>query len=493
VAHAAVERGGTRTAIWWVRRDLRLGDNQALAAAADQADQVLPVFVLDPTLLGSSWVGEKRLAFLYDGLRALDEDLRRRGSYLIVRGGDPVHVLAGLRQETAAEVILAEADYSPYARRRDDRAARELPIEFMLGLTVHAPEDVLKADGTPYTVFTPFSRAWKARPWPGDPLPAPRRIATPPGIKSQGVPAAPRLSETVPFRSGEAEAKRRLATFARKALASYEDGRNRMALAGTSGLSPYLRFGMLSARQAVKAARRAQKTATDARARRSAEAWLNELIWREFYITVLYHFPHARRAAFRPGLRNIPWINNRRDFAVWSEGRTGYPIVDAAMRQLLQIGWMHNRARMISASFLTKDLLIDWRWGERHFMQHLVDGDPASNNGGWQWAAGTGTDAAPYFRVLNPVLQGARFDPDGAYVRRFVPELASVPSKYIHNPWTMPVDVQKRARCFIGKDYPAPLVDHKLARERALQAYRTPSSSLNRRPVRRQPERRRSR
>lgn len=467
------------TAIWWVRRDLRLGDNQALTAALSQADQVLPVFVLDPALLASPWVGEKRLAFLYDGLRALDHDLRQRGSYLVVRRGDPVRILADLRREACADTIVAEADYSPYARRRDERSDAELPIEFMLGLTVHAPDDVLKVDGAPYAVFTPFSRAWRARPWPGDPLPAPRRIATPSGIKSEDIPDAPRQPGLVPFQAGEAEAKRRLAAFSRKALASYEEGRNRMDLPGTSGLSPYLRFGMLSARQAVNVARRAAEKAANPGARRSAEAWLNELIWREFYIAVLYHFPHARQVAFRPALREVPWINDRREFAAWGEGRTGTPVVDAAMRQLLHTGWMHNRARMITASFLTKDLLIDWRWGERHFMQHLVDGDPASNNGGWQWAAGTGTDAAPYFRVLNPVLQGARFDPDGAYVRRFVPELSKVPLKYIHSPWTMPAEVQKQAGCMIGKDYPAPLVDHKLARERVLQAYRT---SVNRRP-----------
>jgi deoxyribodipyrimidine photo-lyase len=388
---------------------------------------------------------------------------------------------------------LAEADYSPFARRRDERVAKELPVEYMLGLTVHAPDDVVKADGTPYSVFTPFRQAWKNRPWPGEPLPAPRRIATPSGIKSEGVPGMPRLSDAVPFRAGETEARRRLASFTRKALPSYEEDRHRMGLAGTSGLSPYLRFGMLSARQAAAVARRAGEAAADARARRSAAAWLDELIWREFYIAVLYHYPHARRDAFRPGLQRIPWRNDRKDFSAWAEGRTGYPVVDAAMRQLLQTGWMHNRARMITASFLAKDLLIDWRWGERHFMQHLVDGDPASNNGGWQWAAGTGTDAVPYFRVLNPVLQGERFDEDGAYVRRFVPELTSVPAKGIHHPWTMPAETQRQAGCIIGRDYPAPLVDHMLARERARRAYRGTSDSVSqRRPDRRQPANRRS-
>ena len=245
-----------------------------------------------------------------------------------------------------------------------------------------------------------------------------------------------------------------------------------MDLEGTSGLSPYLRFGMLSARQAAWAARRAEAQAMDAAARLGAETWLNELIWREFYAAILYHFPFVRQMAFRPELREISWRDAPADFAAWVDGRTGYPVVDAAMRQLQTTGWMHNRARMITASFLTKDLLIDWRLGERYFMQHLLDGDPAANNGGWQWVAGTGTDAAPYFRVFNPMLQGIKFDPQGAYVRRWVPELTTVPNDFIHAPWKMPADVQRRVGCFIGKDYPAPLVDHALARERALNGYK---------------------
>jgi deoxyribodipyrimidine photo-lyase len=229
---------------------------------------------------------------------------------------------------------------------------------------------------------------------------------------------------------------------------------------------------MLSARQAVAAARLAEARAAEGGSRRSTESWLNELIWREFYIAILYHFPYALRGAFRPALRDIPWLNDPQDFAAWAQGRTGYPVVDAAMRQLLRTGWMHNRARMITASFLTKDLLVDWRWGERHFMQHQIDGDPAANNGGWQWTAGTGTAAAPYFRVFNPVLQSLKYDPAGAFIRRFVPELVNVPHEFIHNPWKMPLDLQKQIGCLIGKDYPAPIVDHRAARERMLLVYR---------------------
>jgi deoxyribodipyrimidine photo-lyase len=337
---------------------------------------------------------------------------------------------------------------------------------------VHSPSEIIKADETPYTVFTPFSKAWLAHAWFGDPLPAPEWIPTLAAVVSEDIPANPPLSTQIPFQAGETEAQRRLDAFIENAVYSYGDERNRMDLAGTSGLSPYLRFGMLSARQAVAAARQAEAQAADAESRRSAETWLNELIWREFYIAILYHFPSVRQTAFRPALRNLSWVNDLDDFDTWAQGRTGYPVVDAAMRQLLQTGWMHNRARMIAASFLTKDLLVDWRWGERHFMQHLIDGDPAANNGGWQWTAGTGTDAAPYFRIFNPVTQSLKFDPDGAFIRRFVPELVNVPTEFIHTPWKMPSDLQTQIGCQIGEDYPAPIVDHKLARERVLSVYK---------------------
>ncbi|MBN1180634.1 MAG: FAD-binding domain-containing protein, partial [Anaerolineae bacterium] len=252
----------------------------------------------------------------------------------------------------------------------------------------------------------------------------------------------------------------------------YDASRDRMDWEGTSTLSPYLRFGMLSARQAAVAALAARAAAPTTAARTSADVWLNELIWREFYAHILAHFPHVLERSFRPKYDAIPWANDTDTFAAWCEGRTGFPVVDAAMRQLNRTGWMHNRARMVAASFLVKDLLVDWRWGERYFMQRLVDGDAASNNGGWQWCAGTGTDAAPYFRIFNPALQGQKHDPEGAYVRRWVPELARVPNRFVHQPWNMPEAVQRAAECVIGREYPAPIVDHAWARERTLAAYR---------------------
>jgi len=469
------------THIWWIRRDLRLADNQALAAAMSNGATVVPLFVLDDRLLTAPTAGAKRLAFLWQGLAALDADLRRRGSRLIVRRGDPAVEIARLAAETAATAVYAEEDYSPYARRRDATVAGAVPLHRLPGLTVRPADIVRKADGGIYTVFTPFSRAWKALPLPqrSDLLPAPARLTPPPAdLASLPLPVATAASPLFP--AGEAEAQRRLAAFVGAAgqsgerpgpIARYADDRNRLDLAGTSQLSPYLRFGMISARQCAVASLEVM-AAGDAAARRGAETWLSELIWREFYIGILYHFPHVLREAFRPEMRAIPWINDEAQFAAWCEGRTGYPIVDAAMRQLVQIGWMHNRARMIVASFLVKDLLIDWRRGERFFMQHLIDGDLAANNGGWQWTAGVGTDAAPYFRVFNPVLQAAKFDPEGAYVRRWLPELARLPAEFIHTPWLAPAEVQRRAGCVVGRDYPTPLIDHAAARARLLRAYK---------------------
>jgi deoxyribodipyrimidine photo-lyase len=461
-----------RTAIWWVRRDLRLGDNPALGAALEEAAQVLPVFVLDPTLLASDYVGEKRLAFLYEGLRQLDADLQTRGSRLIVRRGSPAEILAQIAAEGGAEAIYAEADYSPYATRRDERVAERLPLRLVDSLVVHPPGTVMKGDGTPYTVFAPFSRTWKSLPppHPDDLLPAPSHIPTPEDVDSDAIPATPALPEGVPFEPGEAAAQDRLDGFSgglNPPIKRYHQARDRVDLSATSGLSPYLRFGMISAREVVATAYEAIKVASTEEAQQGAEKWLDEVIWREFFIHILYHFPHVLAGSFRTMYDNIQWDNDDVVFQAWCEGRTGYPLVDAGMRQLAETGWMHNRARMIVASFLVKDLLIDWRWGELWFMRHLVDGDPAANNGGWQWTAGTGTDAAPYFRVFNPTSQAKKHDPDGTYIRRWVPELRDAPDKLIHTPWRIPADARH--------GYPDPIVDHKWARARALAAYRAVS------------------
>ncbi len=447
------------TSIWWIRRDLRLTDNPTLHAALMVGD-VIPVFILDPAFSSQS---PRRQSFLYEGLSSLHKNLQTRGSYLVIRTGKPADVLRQLIQETNAATIFAEEDYTPYARKRDAQIASQLPLQLILGQTVHHPEFVKKADGKPYTIYTPYSKVWKSLLTVIHLLPAPENISTPENIFSEPLPAY----ETNPlFPAGEAEAQHRLTQFTNYPITNYSDTRNRMDLDGTSSLSPYIRFGMVGLRQAVHAAKQTSEVSSEVSKNSEvlgSQVWLNELIWREFYIQILYHFPHVAKTAFNKSLANIPWRNDESEFTAWKNGRTGMPIVDAAMRQLKETGWMHNRARMIVASFLVKDLLIDWRWGEAWFMENLLDGDPAINNGGWQWTAGTGTDAAPYFRIFNPILQSAKFDPNGDYIRKWVPELRGLNSKEIHAPWEKGIKVD---------GYPEkPIVDRSIVKERTMRAY----------------------
>ncbi|MEA4909620.1 MAG: deoxyribodipyrimidine photo-lyase [Anaerolineaceae bacterium] len=454
--------------IWWLRRDLRLNDNPALQQALARGQGLVPVFILDDDLIRNA--APVRLDFLYAGLHDLDARLRRLGSRLIVRRGPAETVLVQLVQQTGATAIFAGADYSPYARRRDERVKREgLPLVLVEpGVTARSPESVLTANGRPYTVFTPYSRAWRAVPLDAALSPAPRALPPVPSLESLSLPEPGRPPL---FPAGEAEALRRLDGFLSGPMYAYAEERDRLDREATAFLSPYFRFGMLSAAAAIQACMNLEAAAQDERHRNGCATWIKELIWREFYFMILHYHQEVLRQAFNPELEQIPWRSAPQDLAAWQQGRTGYPVVDAAMRQLLHTGWMHNRGRMITASFLVKDLLIDWQAGERWFMQHLVDGDPAANNGGWQWTAGTGTDAAPYFRVFNPVLQGERYDPTGDYVRRWVPELSGIPDAYIHKPWQMPPSVLHSSGVRLGVDYPEPIVDHARARDRALEAY----------------------
>lgn len=434
---------------------------------------MVPVFVLDPDLLRSREHGAatRRRGFLFAGLRALDAALNARGAHLVVLRGRPARVLRELSVQVGARGVIAEEDYSAYARRRDAEVAAAVPLSLVDGVSVHHPRKVVKADGSPYSVYTPFARAWRARPLPArrDLLAAPRALPSPPRVDGEALPAG---DEPAGFPAGEAEAERRLARFARgddAPVRRYAGDRDRLDLDGTSALSPYLRFGMLSARRAVVAALEAGGGST--RQGSGAARWLAQLVWREFYLAVLYHFPHVLVGAFNADLARVPWRRAPADLRAWQTGRTGYPIVDAGMRQPNETGWIHNRVRMIVASFLTKDLAVDWRAGEAWFMRQLIDGDPAANNGGWQWVAGTGTDAAPYFRIFNPVIQAKKFDPEGAYVRRWIPELARVPASMVHEPWRLaPVPSGGRLRA-IGDGYPRPIVEHTVGRARALAAY----------------------
>jgi len=452
--------------IWWIRRDIRLRDQESLRAAASSGE-VVPLFILDPALIRRA--PARRLGFMLANLDALNVELRKRGSRLIVRAGRPAQILPQIASEIRADAVFAEEDFSPYARRRDAAVARACNLHVFRGGCVHHPTEILKKDQSPYVVYSAYARVWKQRlPAAGAPIPAPDRLQTPTDIASEELP---RHSNEPLFPAGEEEAGRRLETFLREKIHRYGRERDRMDLEGTSALSPYLRFGVLSVRAAVGAALRARAGAIDAQGRESAEKWLNEWIWREFYTQVLYHFPHVVGGPFRRDLSGVRWTNRQDWFERWKAGETGVPVVDAGMRQLRETGWMHNRARMITASFLVKDLLLNWQWGERWFMQNLIDGDVSSNNGGWQWTAGTGTDAAPYFRIFNPVTQGRKFDPNGDYVRRWVTELVSIPPSEIHAPWEKGTGIAGYPR--------KPMVDHAEAVRRTRLAYDTARDTGN--------------
>ena len=464
--------------IHWFRRDLRLDDNPALVDAATRAaGLVIPVFVVDPTIVRSSRVGANRLAFMYARLHTLDAELRAAGSGLVVLYGDPTVVLPEYARKHAVAAVCWQRDETPWASQRDQRVATQLQ-GMGIAVGIHdgqllVPTDRIRSGGgTPYTVFTPFYRRWRDALRLSDAISAPTLIAHPEVQHVAAIPAPPATEVTIPQTTTEYAYALR-ARFATRRIDAYQRGRDMLAEAGTSMLSAYLRFGIVSIQSCARLAHAAEQQPAAADGRSGAEVWLSELAWRDFYMHISVHFPHVLRGSFRQMYDDIAWENDETLFAAWCSGNTGYPIVDAAMRQLTTTGWMHNRARMIVASFLTKDLLIDWRWGERFFMQHLMDGDTPANNGGWQWAAGTGTDAQPYFRIFNPSSQGTRYDPDGLYVKKYVPALTRVPTKYIHTPWLMPMPVQHSCGVTIGTDYPAPIVDHAAQRQRALALYAT--------------------
>jgi len=463
--------------IHWFRRDLRLADNTALTAALESGAPVVPVFIFDPALLDSERVGLPRLALILKALHALNEGLRAYNTRLVIRRGKPQMILKTLMDETGAAAIYFNRDYSPFARQRDDalKITLGIPAHGFDDLLIHAPGDVLKADGDPYTVFTPFKKRWLTLPKPASPKTGrlPGSFHGLDGIESGSLPTLRDLGfdETIDVPdASETHARRMLARFASGGIYDYQDGRNRLIAnpfddprSATSALSPYLRLGMLSPRQAFHAAQQAKRAIREDEKRASVDTWVSELVWREFYVHILHHFPYVLRRNFKREYDAVPFRHAPDELAAWQDGMTGYPVVDAAMRQLKAIGWMPNRARMIVASFLTKDLLIGWWDGERHFMRWLLDGDPAANNGGWQWSASTGTDAQPYFRVFNPVGQGRKFDPTGDYVRTWVPELRDVPDDYLHTPWEMMTPV---------KSYRLPIIDHTFARVRAVNAFR---------------------
>ncbi len=458
-------------ALVWFRRDLRDFDHAALSRALRQHERVFCAFVFDTDILEPlrqrRLFADRRVDFILRAVEELAAALKARGGGLIVRHGRAVEEIPRLAADLGIAAVYANRDYEPAARERDAAVARQLATEGRDFIdckdqVIFERDEVLTQGGTPFSVFTPYSRAWRAKLSPGD---LAEHDCTP-GNGQLAVlpePTFPALSDLgflptdLKLPCGMSGGAQLFEDFLTR-IDRYHAARDFPAVKGCSYLSPHLRFGTVSIRQ-LAAAAHAESLQPQGK---GAGVWLNELIWREFYQMVLWHRPDVVAHAFKPDHDTLAWDAAPELFAAWQTGHTGYPLVDAAQRQLLQSGWMHNRLRMVSASFLTKDLGIDWRQGEAHFADWLLDYDLAANNGGWQWAASTGCDAQPYFRIFNPVTQSEKFDPQGKFIRRYLPELKDVPDKFIHAPWQMP---------FPPAEYPPPVVDHALARKRTLARF----------------------
>ncbi|ARS35413.1 cryptochrome/photolyase family protein [Pontibacter actiniarum] len=423
--------------LFWFRRDLRLHDNAGLFHALTSGKLVLPLFILDSAILDKLENGkDARVTFIYNTLLELHRKLEAQGSTLLVRHGKPLEVFKELMQKYNVEAIYTNRDYEPYARHRDQEIARlaqqqGVAFQSFKDQVIMEPGEIMTLGGTPYKVYTPFKNAWKKAFTPT--LAASYPTHTHFGHFYQHPKTPIPALQDVGFALSDLLVPR--ADFSANTLQAYEQTRNLPAKNATSHLGPHLRFGTVSVREAVRAALE------------HSDVWLQELIWREFFLQLLFHFPESAAVSFAPKFRHIVWRNNEEEFEKWCEGKTGFPLVDAGMRELNATGFMHNRVRMVVASFLVKDLLIDWRWGEAFFAEKLLDYDMASNVGNWQWAAGTGADAQPYFRIFNPTSQAAKFDPEQAYIKRWVPEFGTAA-------------------------YPQPMVDHSMARDRAVAAYK---------------------
>lgn len=470
--------------IWWLRHDLRLADNPALAAAVNTGGAVVPVFIWSPEEESPWPPGGASKWWLHQSLAALDLQLRAAGSRLVFRRGPASATLRQLMKETGARHVFWNRRYEPACVARDKLVKEALRVE---GLHVesfnaallHEPWTIQNQSGKPFQIFTPFWRHCLAKPDPAGPLPAPQQLASPvrwpkslaldelnlePRIKwAEGIRAA--------WRPGEAGAHTALKQFLASAFDDYSEKRNRPDVAGTSRLSPHLHFGEISPRQVWHGLKSMATKRGLATAQWRGSQFLTEIGWREFAHHLLYHFPHTDAQPLRADFKEFCWREDAEWLTAWQKGGTGYPIVDAGMRELWTTGWMHNRVRMIVASFLVKDLLLSWQQGARWFWDTLVDADLAQNTLGWQWTAGCGADAAPFFRVFNPTTQGLKFDPIGDYVRRWCPELSKLPTKWIHQPEKAPPEVLRAAGVALGRNYPQPVVSHAIARDVALEAF----------------------
>jgi deoxyribodipyrimidine photo-lyase len=483
------------TGLMWFRRDLRVSDNAALCLALQACRQVHCVFVFDRDILDPLPPVDRRVEFIRESLCELDTDLRQLaaqpGAGLIVRHGTAGTELLALAKTLQVQAVFAAHDDEPQSLARDARVRGALAE---LGVLLHTCKDhvvferreILTQAGAPYGVFTPYKNNWLASVTPGhlrrqDPAPLASALAARPADLQQPVPTLAALGfeasnlRDLKIPTGSSGAQALLADFLDR-IDAYDETRDFPAVKGPSYLSVHLRFGTISVRELASLALPRQRQGS-----RGAAVWLGELIWRDFYAQILANFPQVAQGAFKPAYDAIAWEKGERAqalFAAWCEGRTGYPLVDAAMAQINQTGYMHNRLRMVVGSFLVKDLGIDWRWGERYFATHLNDFDLSANNGGWQWVSSSGCDAQPYFRIFNPVSQSERFDPEGKFIRRYLPQLAQLPTKALHAPWTAKPLVLQMAGVQLGLDYPAPVVAHDEARERTLARYAVVKKAL---------------
>lgn len=469
--------------IVWFRNDLRLADHGALSAAAATGSPVLPVFIYDPKAAASWSPGGASRWWLHHSLAALEKSLSNIGGVLVLRSGNTEDELAAISAEIGAAGIYFSRGYEPWARAQEERvkarfAATDIELKRFAGALMREPEEVRTRTGDPFKVYTPFWRAVSALGPLSAPLPAPKAMT---GVSKKV--ASDRLMDwkllpTKPdwagglrqlWQPGEHGAHQRLDQFLKESLAGYSDRRNLPAIEGTSRLSPHLHFGEISPRACWHLAKSVKSNAKTGET--ALETFQKELVWREFSYHLLFNWPTLPDKPFRPEFAAFPFGQDASALKAWQRGRTGYPIVDAGMRQLWHTGWMHNRVRMIVASFLIKHLLIPWQAGQAWFWDTLVDADLASNSASWQWVAGSGADAAPYFRVFNPITQGEKFDAEATYVRTWVPEIAKLPDNVIHAPWTASAAVLAQAGVELGESYPLPIVDHASARQRALDGY----------------------
>ena len=470
----------------WFSRDLRLTDNPALAAAISRGGEIVPFFVLDDPDAGEWAPGGAARWWLHGSLRSLDDSLRQRGNALVLRHGPAEIVINHLLDQTGADAIYWNRRYEPWATARGERVktamrSRGIEARSFNSALIREPWTVLTQKGEPYRVFTSFWKVLRATGVPEPASAAPKKIP--------GLAAAPMsesllswaLRPTVPdwaggmqamWTPGEIGAQARLDAFAVGAASDYREIRNLPGVVGTSRLSPHLHFGEIGPRQIWRSITNQALARTGNPMPSGVEAYLSEIAWREFSYHLLFHFPKLPEAPLRAEFANFPWADNDERLSSWQCGLTGYPIVDAGMRELWSTGWMHNRVRMIVASFLIKDLLLHWRAGENWFWDTLVDADLASNAASWQWVAGCGADAAPYFRIFNPSLQGTKFDPNGDYVRRWVPEIGKLPNSLLHSPWEAKAIELADAGISLGRTYPAPIIDHGRARQQALEAFK---------------------